>query len=452
VTLPQPPGGRRAFLPRAAGDKPQELALSVNPRDRRNVVVSYHQAVGEGSDHHPAVRDDVHVAWTDDGGETWAVAERTTHPDYRVSIDADVTFGLGDRVFLVYIGMDTMSLSTRHGEYVQRSLDGGRTWEPPLALIERSGEGEPLLEHFPNVTADTWASSPHAGNVYVLWDRILGSGGSELIFVRSRDGGDSWSGARVLGVHEGRFEHHETVGPDGTLYVLLGEQRGDAHELRLLVSRDGGGTFDEPRLVVRAEARIFGAANFPRAGGIPLVGAGPDGRLFVVWCDDRNGDFDVFALSSGDGGASWTEPVRVNDDRPGNGRDQLMHWLAVDPVDGAVYVLFYDRRGDPANIRAGVTLARSEDDGRTFANHAWDPGDFDPTRACLGEYLGLGAAGGRVYAAWVENLDEGPPPRPPGSVVSGDLTLDERDWPFGPTAIRVGIADFEKDVEKEVGG
>ena len=132
MSLPRPPGARLVTLPREPGDKPQEVAVAVNPLDPRNVVASYHQAVGVGSDHHAGLSVDLHVASSTDGGESWTFADDTTHERYLRSLDATVTFDLHGNAFLVYIGMDKMSFTsptTRNGEYVSRSLDGGRTWE-----------------------------------------------------------------------------------------------------------------------------------------------------------------------------------------------------------------------------------------------------------------------------------------------------------------------------------
>src|SRR5258708_35693114 len=73
AVLPPPPGAQVATLPRRPGDKPQETSVAVNPRDPRNVIVSYQQSIGEGSDHYPDLRLDGHVAWSGDGGKTWTV-------------------------------------------------------------------------------------------------------------------------------------------------------------------------------------------------------------------------------------------------------------------------------------------------------------------------------------------------------------------------------------------
>src|SRR4051794_31978641 len=103
--LPRPPESRVVTLPRRRGDKPQETGVAINPRDPRNAVVSFHQAVGEGSDHHPNMRVEVYAAATFDGGETWSTAD-LSHPDYPVSIDAAVGMDLRGHAYVVNMGME----------------------------------------------------------------------------------------------------------------------------------------------------------------------------------------------------------------------------------------------------------------------------------------------------------------------------------------------------------
>ena len=440
MTLPRPPGARVTTVPRARGDKPQELTLAINPRDPSNAIVSYQQADGPGSDHHPGIPVHVHVAWTGDGGGTWAVAPETTHPGYRVSIDSSVAFDPSGHAFLVYIGLDTMSFrnpTTRHGEYVLRSADGGRSWTAPVALTERPAAIQGAFEHFPRLAAGE-------DSVYVVWDRILGGGGSELVLVHTHDRGAIWSQPLVIAASDGRFsDHAAAISPTGTLSIVYTAPTPGVYELLLLQSQDGGATFGAPQPVVRTATSPWPVGGFPRTAPIPGLAVDPEGSLVVVFGDNRHGDRDVFCTTSSDGGLTWSHPARVNDDPVGNGCDQAMEALAIDPSDGSINVLFYDRRDDPHNRLATVTLARSSDKGRTFVNYAWDQTQSDPTAGCLGEYLGLGARDGRVYAAWVENApSEDPAPNDallePGP---GEMAPDAA-FPFGPTLIRVGTADF----------
>jgi hypothetical protein len=110
----------------------------------------------------------------------------------------------------------------------------------------------------------------------------------------------------------------------------------------------------------------------------------------------------------------------VNNDPPHNGADQFFHWLAIDPQDGSVDLVFYDRRIDPENKKQIVVLARSVDGGRTFTNYAWTKTPFEAEGVFFGDYSGIAARDGRVYGVWTEKPD----PQVKGTVV------------------RVGVADF----------
>jgi hypothetical protein len=105
----------------------------------------------------------------------------------------------------------------------------------------------------------------------------------------------------------------------------------------------------------------------------------------VAWSDYRNGDLDVFLATSGDGGKHWSEPVRVNNDPVHNGAEQFFQWLAVDPTDGSIDVIFYDRRRDPENRKQIVVLARSTDGGHSFNNYAWTEEPFEAGGVFFGE-------------------------------------------------------------------
>ena len=111
-------------------------------------------------------------------------------------------------------------------------------------------------------------------------------------------------------------------------------------------------------------------------------------------------------MSSKDGGATWSNPVRVNDDPVKNGKAQFFTWMAVDPVDGAVNIVFYDRR-DTTGTQTGLTLARSVDGGRTFVNHKIDLPPFAVnSRVFFGDYSSISAYDGRVVPAFMHFVND----------------------------------------------
>jgi hypothetical protein len=171
------------------------------------------------------------------------------------------------------------------------------------------------------------------------------------------------------------------------------------------MSTDGGWTFGTDRVLTP----LTGGWDIPvpgieRHNGMPVTATdlsnGKDkGSVYINYIDERNGDTDVFLLASRDGGKTWAAPVRVNDDP--KGAAQMFTWMAVDPVDGSVNVVFHDRRGLSGTM-TGLTMARSIDGGRTFVNHRLpvEPFDCCARSNFLGDYNGIDAYGGRVVAVF----------------------------------------------------
>ena len=79
--------------------------------------------------------------------------------------------------------------------------------------------------------------------------------------------------------------------------------------------------------------------------------------------------------------------------------------MSVDPVDGSVNVVFYDRR-DTTGAMTKVVMARSIDGGKTFVNHKVDQPAFKcDNNTFFGDYTGISAFGGRVIPMFM-NFDE----------------------------------------------
>jgi len=130
----------------------------------------------------------------------------------------------------------------------------------------------------------------------------------------------------------------------------------------------------------------------------------------------------------------------VNDDPVHDGVEQFFQWLAVDPVDGSVNVVFYDRRGDPTNRKQIVVLARSTDGGRSFTDYAWTDNPFEASGVFFGDYSGLAAYGGRVYGVWTEKPAPAPESKDKDKPDQKEAKTTRREG----TIVKVGTADFTK--------
>ena len=234
------------------------------------------------------------------------------------------------------------------------------------------------FEDKPWIVADT--GGLHAGNLDIGWTQST-LRGQRSTYSCSTDGGITWSSpiklSSVPGLprdDNGALEgFHGVVGPDGMLYTIWDARYG----IMMAVSRDGGATFSNDRLIIPAGPGYLGITGVSRSNGFPQIGMDMGrgkhgGNLYVAWSDYSNGDVDVWVSSSGDLGKTWSAPVRVNTDPIHNGKDQFLQWMAVDPQSGAVKLIFYYRRTD--NQEATVTLVGSTDGTKNLPELHLGPG------------------------------------------------------------------------------
>jgi hypothetical protein len=374
-----------------------EPSIAINPTNPQQLIAAYQVNAS--------------VAYSADAGKTWSTAENTAPDDYRRSGDVSVAYDREGHAFLCYIAFDKLGTenywargATRNGVFVRRSSDGGKTWDKDHAIVfaHNSDPGIPF-EDKPYIVADT-SRSKYAGNLYVGWTQWQLTK-SIMLLSRSTDSGKTWSKPIEISTREGLPRDDNgavegftvAVGADGTLYTAWSDITG----IVLAVSRDGGRTFSPSRTILHTGPSSFSPVHVFRANGFPEIGIDPrSNKLYLTWSDYTNGDIDVFAASSSNRGKTWSPPVRVNNDALHNGQDQFFQWLAVDPVDGSVNVVFCDRRADPDNRKYVMALARSNDGARTFQNYPWSTKPSDPTDVFMGDYMGIAALGGRVYGAW----------------------------------------------------
>jgi hypothetical protein len=174
--------------------------------------------------------------------------------------------------------------------------------------------------------------------------------------------------------------------------------------------------------------------NGYRMNNFPAMGVqDASGKLAVYWSDFRNGgpcdtspgwntepcanhNEDVFAAVSHDGGATWSRTRLVS--RSGGGSvsttEPAAQWQPWGDVaeNGDLVVSYYDRQygsceADGCN---DITLARSEDDGRTWTYQRISTGSMpnltpanNATQAgFLGDYMWTQAFGSDVHIAWAD--------------------------------------------------
>ena len=398
---------------------PAEVSIAINPANPDNMIAASLQ-IGRP----PKPRASSYHYVTFDGGKTWTTVPT---PNTRNLVQGDdvVVFSSDGVAYHVHLSFDGIRLArpprAENGIIVNVSKDGGKTWTDGTAAIHHFNSVTPF-EDKPGIVVDNASASRWKGNVYVAWTRfdVYGSSNpehkSQIYFTRSTDQGQTFSMPfRISDTGGDCVDSDNTVegavpavGPNGDVYIVWAGPLGLVFDK----STDGGLTFGKDKVISDMPGGWdFSIDGLERVNGFPNtavdLSSGPNkGTLYVNWIDARNGDLDVFVMSSKDGGDSWSTPVRVNDDKLQNGKVQFFTWMAVDPVDGSVNVFFYDRR-DTSGAMTELTLARSVDGGKTFVNRKIDLAPFATnTRVFFGDYGGISAFEGRVAPVFMHFLND----------------------------------------------
>ena len=400
-------------------------ALAVDPTEPRFLALASRVDL-------PAFDCSLHVSG--DGGRGWTPArpvprlpegaERCYAPE--VAFDGDGT------LYYLFLGLRGVA-NTPMGVYLTTSDDHGRSFSSPRRLLEADNFAV-------RMAIDTTAGE--RGRIHLVWLDVGGTpalGGfpatpNPIMAAHSDDGGETFSSpvqvsdpdrervvapALALGPRGAVHVAYYDLGRDAVDYQgLEGPAWPDPWSLVVTTSTDGGASFG-PGVVADDGVVPPGRVLLIFTMTPPALAAGPSG-LYLGWHDERQGDWDVWVRRSTDGGRSWAEPVRVNDDTPGNGRHQYMPRLAVAP-SGRVDAVFYDRRADADNLRNHLSYTFSADAGASFApaevvtphpsNSTIGPTYPIPSAQGLidfGSRLGLVSGAERVYLAWTDTANSQP--------------------------------------------
>ncbi len=295
---------------------------------------------------------------------------------------------------------------------IQKSTDNGITWNDGAGI----GFNDPKQQDKEWIAADM-TNSPYRNNVYVSWTEFDSYGSSNssdssrILFSRSVDHGITWSQPIIVSDRSGDCLDSDNtdegavpaVGPDGQIYISWAGPLG----LMFDKSLDGGQTFGVDKHITDIPGGWdFDVSGISRCNGLPITACDISnspyrGNIYVNWSDQRNGatNTDIFIVKSTDGGNTWTQPLKVNDDN--TDRQQFFTWMTVDPKTGVIYVVFYDRR-NTTGAATDVYMARSTDGGDTFQNFKVSESSFTPQSfVFFGDYINVSAFDKNVHPIWM---------------------------------------------------
>ncbi len=387
----------------------QEPTLAVDPTNPNNVLAA-------SKDWRTGPKQ-VWYYRSSDGGRTW----NDGHVDLGASelpnqSDPVLAWDASGAAYLAFIGYNQNDL-TVGGIFAARSEDAGKTWDKP-SLVAAHADG--VFNDKEWLTTDRSRNPSTKGNVYVTWTRFSKEGQNrergDIVASRSTDGGKTFSAPVTINLptQSDNQGSYPVVGPNGELYVLYysegdADRGGQTRGLYIARSTDGGLKFSTP---VKAASVSRPVSPLPgskfRVFVLPVLAVDPSsGALYAVWNDFRTDDTDVLLVRSTDGGNTWSDPVRVNNDPRTPRHDQFFPTVAVG-ADGTVHLLWLDRRDDPNNKLYRPYYAASEDGGKTFKQGPLTRTSSNPDvgfqGTLIGDYISLdtSADGSQVYAAWID--------------------------------------------------
>lgn len=332
-------------------------ALAVDPSDPRHIVAVSQEYRFQTCNYHVSF----------DRGKTWTTGELTGPEGWPDPLcppldeggyshfNATIAFGSGQNVYTTFSapapdGADSILVS--------RSTDGGVTYNPAVVAIRGTAFPPP-----PATAPDISFIQPTIGvvpkkngpdEVYIAsWGKYPFNGGcsrrtvergacNHIVSATSLDGGATFTGPVDVNSPEelAREQSQPVMAPNGNLYIAYRGRFGpaDAEQtfLRLATSTDKGQTWSLSTISDETGVPLFPGIQ-PR-----MAVDGKTGTLYVTYQAHTHGDGDVFVRRSTDGGTTWSDRVRVNDDPIGNGVYQSAPDVLVGK--GRVDVVWFDQR------------------------------------------------------------------------------------------------------------
>lgn len=375
----------------------QENAVIINPTNPLNLFAT--STAG-------AVVGGLGYAFSTDGGTTWQNSDVSSLP--ASAGDQQMAWDQFGNLFMTQLVTSGGNVST----IVALSTNGGASFS--LLLNTNSFGDQPSIAVGPN---SVWVDFNVSGPMEARGAAITGLGAIGAFTSSQQPGGLTGTFGDIA------------VGPNGQVMMVYQEQNGSSgpaanapSELYFCLDPDGVGaqgfsnsvvilttnvgSFDaipaQPNRTIGAEANLA----WDRTTGVHK------GRVYLVYTDenvDESNDTEIFVIFSDNDGATWSTPVRVNDDPLGNGKSQFNPAIAVDQTTGDIAVTWYDCRNSPSNVQSQVFGSISRDGGVTWeANVQIAVGLTDATVSAaqgfdFGDYDKMDFHAGVFYRAWADN-------------------------------------------------
>jgi hypothetical protein len=380
-------------------NKPEEVSIAINPINAMEIA---------------AVSNINNYYFSTNGGKSWT--EKTMRSINGIWGDPMVHFDLNGNLYYAHLGKNPEKyFPTWIDKMVVQRID----------IKYDSCFADAAIGFNANKIQDKeWLNTNHNGNVFLTWtefdkyeSRNPGDH-SRIRFSMSDDKGLNWIKPIIISDVEGDCMDGDSTMEGATSCT---DSRGNIYvcwsginKIWFDKSTDGGKTFGRDKIIAtHVEGWDIPVRHIFRANGMPFILCDASGtkfknRIYMNWADTRNGDADIFIKYSDDGGETWSNDIRVNNDKIGNGAEQFSNNFCIDASTGNLYVVFYDKRNSPTGSFIDVYIAYSKDGGNTWENFRITPRPFAAPgkNVFFGDYIDIDAVNGNIMPAFTVTEQE----------------------------------------------
>ena len=334
-----------------------EPYIAVDPSNSQHLVVAW-------MGYFPYTKAYIKTKVSFDGGNSWSKLNSIPHTNLLYgSADPSLAFDNAGNVFLSFIDFDKNSASG--GLFVVKSTDGGLTWGNPVEVINTNSDTQKPIDR-PWISIDR-SGGDYDGNIYITTMPPVVFGylppPYHPYLIVSTDAGNSfnqWKYIDSTGWLAGDYIRQpmaaNCVAVNGTFYAVYPSYVPSQNVLPQYIiasSTNAGNTFSY-HSVFSSSSTVND--SLAKKGYLILSDPTDANHLVFVYLYVTYGDIDVFMRESYDGGITWGNPVRVNDDPIANNRMQDLLWGDFDD-DGDLVITWRDRRnGTDSTYETGYEI------------------------------------------------------------------------------------------------
>lgn len=363
-----------------------EDAIAINPANPSNIVTMATL---------PDVVSGLFEGVSFNGGKTWTrQVIGTAAPLGEICCDEQLAWDRFGNLWMTYL------VNTNGNVFVAVSTNGGLTFSKVAEIVPTTPTGSRAPSgatpkrlrppsNNPNISGDQPSISVGRSSVWVSYtsfpSTVVQAFGASVTGLGTFG---SFSAPESVPTSAGRGDYGDTsVGPDGQVMVTYQDQTNGQGGSHIYTAVDANGLqqggFSDPRLLAHSAV-----------GGFDFIPAQPDrsvdaeanlawdrsggphnGRVYVIWTQEspnESDNTDIMFQYSGDNGATWTAPARLNDDHTAT--SQFMPAIAVDQTTGDVAISWYDSRNDLGSGGPGDTDGIPNDDAQIWATYSTNGG------------------------------------------------------------------------------